>query len=146
MGRRCSNKQNSPAKDRKNYENRPFFAQWLKAFAPSLPRENYEKYIRGGYVWHIFSWRLIPDGSYFERDAARAAFDIADKEGAKYIFLWADGEKPAALPEKYFTAAGIESDENAQEIYVVGKNYEWTYVVTHETSCGCGPYFMKRRR
>ena len=28
------------------------------------------------------------------------------------------------------------------EVYVVGKNFEWTYIKTHESSCG--PYFMKR--
>ncbi len=128
-----------PATDRRRYANRPFFVKWLKNFAPLLSDGNFDRYIDGQYVWHIFSWRLIPDGSYEMGDAARAAFDNADKEGAKYIFLWSDGEKPDALPEKYFNAAGIESGDS------VGKNFEWTYVVTHETSCGCGPYFMKKR-
>ena len=134
-----------PATDRRRYANRPFFVKWLKNFAPLLSDGNFDRYIDGQYVWHIFSWRLIPDGSYEIGDAACAAFDNADKEGAKYIFLWSDGEEPDNLPEKYFTAAGIESDDSVGEIYIVGRNFEWTYVVTHETSCGCGPYFMKKR-
>lgn len=133
------------AKDARDYFGRPFFARWLESFAPSLSREDYGKYIKGGYVWHIFSWRLVPDGCFKERDAARAAFDRADKTGAKYMFLWSDARMPAMLPERYFTAAAIENSDDCGEIYIVGKNFEWTYVVTHETSCGCGPYFMKKQ-
>ena len=29
------------------------------------------------------------------------------------------------------------------EVYVTGKNFEWTYIKTHENDW-CGPYFMKK--
>lgn len=75
-------------------------------------------------------------------NAARNAYNLADKTDAVSFELWYD-EKPRPLPEQYDTAEKIESDDGTAEIYIAAKDFSWTYVVTHETDWGCGPYFMQ---
>lgn len=37
----------------------------------------------------------------------------------------------------------FEGDVNEKDMYVVDKEFNWTYVITHE--CGlCGPYFARK--
>ncbi len=44
---------------------------------------------------------------------------------------------------KNSTLRKIETpDGDYDEFYVVGKDFKWTYIVTHETDMGFGPYFM----
>ena len=123
-----------------DYRKISFYAKWLKTFSPQMTDEQYRQYIDGAFLWHAFSFQLIPKESFLEGDAARAAFDSADKSGAEFIRLWSD-ENPRPLGRD-LKAADIENDDKDIEFYAVGKGFGWTYVVTHETGCGLGPYFM----
>ena len=127
---------------RYKYDGRKFFGKWLDVFAPGLTLCQYEQFIKDAFVWHVFSFGLLPERSFLTGDEARAAYNAARKSGAEYILLWSDENEPLPLPEKYSTAEKIKERE-AAELYIVGKNFEWTYVETHETSCGLGPYFMR---
>lgn len=129
-------------RDERNYKVNPFFNRWLSEFVPQLTKEQYNKIIHGQYVWHAFSYEIIPSNLYLCGDAARRAYNDADKEGAKCYMLWFD-DKPTAITTEFDTAEKLESDDGEySEFYAVGKNYAWTYILTHETSCGLGPYFM----
>lgn len=127
------------AKNNSNYKKNDFFARWLKEFATDLTDKQYRKYIHKQYIWHAFSYNIIPKEKYLEGDSARQAYDKANKDGA--ISLQLDFEdKPTALTEEFDTAKKIEDYD---EFYVVGKDFSWTYIVTHETDIGIGPYFMQ---
>ena len=113
--------------------------RWLDAFAAGIPREQMAEHVlsEGNYLWHIFSWELAP---CLEGDAARQAL-AACPAGKVYSFyegLWNDLPyvKPAELPlaEDFFA--------DKHDVYLVDKDFTWTYVHTHEESCG--PYFCKR--
>jgi len=114
-----------------------FEAAWLKAFAPSLTAAQYEDCFLNEYLWHLFSYRLLPADSFLEGDPARAAYDAADKEGAVSICLWSEDAKTVPLPPKLHTAKALD---RRPETCVVGKAFAWTYVSTHENG-RCGPYF-----
>ncbi|MDE7438905.1 MAG: DUF4275 family protein [Clostridia bacterium] len=130
------------AKNNSNFKKNPFFARWLKEFIPELTDAQYRRCIRKRYIWHAFYYNIIPDGEYLEGDEARKAFDRADKEGA--LSLQFDFEDtPVALTEEFDTA---EKVEDYFEFYVVGKDFSWTYIVTHETDIGIGPYFMENKK
>ena len=113
--------------------------RWLEVFAAGIPREQMVEHVlsEGNCLWHIFSWELAP---CLEGDAARQAL-AACPAGKVYSFyegLWNDLPyvKPAELPlaEDFFA--------DKHDVYLVDKDFTWTYVHTHEEACG--PYFCKR--
>lgn len=130
------------ARNNSNFKKHPFFARWLQEFAPELTDYQYSKYILRQYIWHAFSFDIIPKEKYLEGDEARAAYDRANKDGA--VCLQLDFEDtPTALTEEFDTAKKIEW---YCEFCVVGKDFSWTYIVTHETDIGIGPYFMEIKK
>ena len=113
--------------------------RWLETFADGVPQEDLVKYVfsTGNYLWHVFSWKLVP---CLEGDAARQAL-AACPAGKVYLFyegLWNDLPyvKPVELPlpEDFFA--------DKHDVYLVDKDFTWTYVHTHEEACG--PYFCKK--
>ena len=72
-------------------------------------------------------------------DEARKAFDKIDKRGAMYI-SWFDHDHTKDITWELNTA---EAFDKFTEVYVVGKNFEWTYIKTHEDGA-FGPYFLRR--
>ena len=134
------------AKNNSNYKKNSFFARWLKEFAPEFTDYQYRKFIHKKYVWHAFSFNIIPKEKYLEGDAAREAYNKANKDGA--VCLQLDFEDtPTALTEEFDTAEKLESPDGLYaEFYVVGNNYSWTYIVTHDTGIGLGPYFMEIKK
>ena len=86
----------------------------------------------------IFSWNLTPETRYYSGQKAKEAFDKIDKRGAWYIDWFKDDRVHQIIPE----LKNADCFDRFAEVYVVGKNCEWTYIKTHESSCG--PYFMKR--
>lgn len=119
-----------------------FLEKWIRTFAPDITESQYNKRIRNQYIWHAFSWDIIPKNTYLEGDEARRAYNNANKNGAICFQLWSD-EFPIPLTENFDSAEKIETpDGDYAEFYVVGKDFTWTYIVTHETDMGLGPYFM----
>ena len=118
-----------------------FKKRWLDAFAPGIPAKNIKKYVisTGNYIWHVFSWKLLPDGSYLVGDAARKAYDQADKRGAVYIEPFDRGGSKS-LTWDMDKASVLDS---LTEVYVVAADNSWTYIKTHENDY-CGPYFLRK--
>ena len=114
-----------------------FRDKWLKTFASSLPRLVVEKYAND-YIWHIFSYNLLDKGTYSVGDRARAEFEKVNKKGAFYID-WDFDDEPNKLT---YDLCAPKALDKFSEIYVVGKDFEWTYIKTHEGDL-CGPYFLK---
>lgn len=116
--------------------------RWLGAFAASVSEADLGKHViaEGNYLWHIFSWKLVP---CLEGDDARQALAAAREGVDVYLFcegVW-NGGKPYVKPADGLDAAALEELPDA---YLVDKNFTWTYVHTHEA--GCGPYFCKIER
>ena len=118
-----------------------FAKRWLKLFASRVPKEEIAKHVLtpGNYIWHVFYFDMLPDGSYLEGDSAREAFDQADKAGARYHKPFAPTGSPAP---KYHSPCAEDLDQ-LTEIYVIAADQSWTYIKTHEGNA-CGPYFCRR--
>ena len=120
-----------------------FLDKWVCTFAPNITKSQYKKRIHNQYIWHAFSWNIIPKGTYLEGDEARNAYNDVNKDGAICLQLWFD-EFTTPLTEDFDSVDKIETPNgDYAEFYVVGKDFAWTYIVTHETGMGLGPYFMK---
>lgn len=116
-----------------------FYSAWLDHFAHGISDNDFERYVvsTGNYLWHIFSWELINENKYLSGDAARTAFDTFDKCDAFYI-NWFEDEMLQQLPAELQSSKALEV---MTEVYVVASDFSWTYMKTHEATCG--PYFMK---
>ena len=117
-----------------------FINQWLRHFAQGINKEQYEKYVKDQYVWHVFSWELIKPDRLLIGDAARQAYNEAVKTDCIFCDMYNNGGVTDKFSLQYDTAEKI--DENMTEFYVVAKDYSWTYIITHECDL-CGPYFLR---
>ena len=123
-----------------------FEKKWMSSFANGIDKKDIQKYVvsTGNYIWHIFSWKLLPQGSYLVGDAARKAFDCLSKEqreNALYIEPFGS-EETFSLSCQNATAKKLD---HYTEIYAAAKDFSWTYIKTHEGDW-CGPYFYRKEK
>ncbi len=118
-----------------------FCAKWLETFGADIPKSDIKKYViaTGDYIWHIFSWELAEKGRYLTGEEAKKAYDQSDKRGAMYIDWFEDDH----TKDMTWDLDKAEALKRFVEVYVVGKDFQWTYIKTHEGYCG--PYFMMRK-
>lgn len=120
--------------------------RWLDAFASSVSEADLGQRVlgAGNYLWHIFSWKLVP---CLEGDAARQAL-TERADDACYLFYYA--EAPEDMPAIHVVA---KADLNAllsaapsrdYDWYLVDRHFTWTFAHTHESACG--PYFCQPSR
>ena len=116
-----------------------FYDKWLKSFANGVSEEAIQKYVvsTGNFLWHVFSWKLLNEKSYLSGEHAKDAYNNIDKKDAVCLMWFEDDETKSLVPAMY-TAEALEE---WNEVYVAAPDFSWTYMKTHE--CTCGPYFMK---
>ncbi len=118
-----------------------FKKQWLSHFAANISAKNIRKYVvsTGDYIWHVFSFKLLPDGTYLVGDAAREAYNKVNKNDAIYIEPF---EKSGSkyITQEFENASALEK---LTEVYVAANDFSWTYIKTHENDW-CGPYFCAK--
>lgn len=118
--------------------------QWEGNFANHLS-ENEKKSIYlcdidglCGYLWHLFSYEKK---NCFKEEQADIAFN---KEIKKFCYVFYQHIDDALILEN---ASSLNADDflNEKDVYVVDKEFNWTYVRTHETGW-CGPYFSRKEK
>ena len=121
-----------------------FEKKWLNTFVPSLTKAQYRQCHVDCYLWHVFSYGLIPKDKVLSGDSAREAYEKVNKEGAVTFHLWDDenGTQTSIIKEEYKSWKKLDS---TPEFYVVDKDWKWTYMSTHENDCmGLGPFFYQK--
>lgn len=115
-----------------------FYTKWIETFGCNISKSDIKNYVKstGNFIWHIFSWELLNENQYLTGKDAKEAYDRVDKSGAVYI-EWFKDKNTKDLVNDLNTAKALDE---FVEVYVVGKNFSWTYIKTHEEVCG--PYFM----
>lgn len=108
---------------------------WLETFAKDVSQETLERYVTNEdcYLWHIFSYGFVDciQGEVAEKEYMKVRYS------EKYIF---------AEDKRYNRIIAIDESESFRyhDVYAVGKDFDWTYVKTHESDCG--PYFCRAER
>ena len=116
--------------------------QWEDSFANHLTfQEKKDIYLWNnsgflGYLWHVFSYEKR---DCLQGQEAEKAFNNEHKDSC-YIF-WQHTDNALILENADALNSNDIEDEN--DIYVVDNEFNWTYVITHETGL-CGPYFAKK--
>lgn len=123
-----------------------FINKFLNIFAKNISPKELKTYHIGAksgeFLWNLFAGKLI---SCLSGDKARQEYDKANKVGAEEIqfssdFIGYDDLNTYPLSDEHRTACDIDKS-GLIEFYVIGKDFAWCYVVTHEGDL-CGPYFL----
>ena len=123
-----------------------FEKKWMSSFANGIDKKAIQKYVvsTGNYIWHIFSWKLLPQGSYLVGDAARQAYNNLSKEQRECALFIEPFEDGKSFSMSYRDSAAEKLDDY-MEIYVAAADFSWTYIKTHEDDY-CGPYFYRKEK
>lgn len=115
--------------------------KWLKVFGKNVDKKLIEEHVTsyGNHLWHLFSWGEVP---CLKGEDARKVFDeLQYEEAIRFYDGYSNHIENVSMIEK-ITAKAVDKDK-ASDIYIVAKDFSWTYVRTHEDGW-CGPYFCKR--
>lgn len=115
-------------------------AQWDELFATRVSEQakKQSKRYNDQYKWHIFSFYLLESLSSEE---ARVAFDQQEKDTV-YLFFQYAPEAYLIKNASLLKAEDLDFDNamDRSDLYIFDPVENWTYVQTHEESCG--PYFF----
>ena len=114
--------------------------KWLSTFGKGVDKNIMEEHVTsyGNLLWHLFTWGEVP---CLKGEDARNAFDELQYEEAIRFYDGYAGRIERVSVIGKITAKAVDKDR-ASDVYIVAKDFSWTYVRTHEEEI-CGPYFCK---
>ena len=114
--------------------------KWLSVFGNGVDKRLIEEHVTsyGNHLWHLFTWGEV---TCLQGGEARKVFDALQYDTAIRFY---DGyashiEKVSVIGK--ISAKAVDKDRGS-DVYIVAKDFSWTYVRTHEMGL-CGPYFCK---
>jgi hypothetical protein len=118
-------------------------AKWLSVFASNVPDEIMNNHIRkiGNHMWHIFTWGSVPCSL---GDEARKLLDSQSfSVGIIFQGGYSSTESGFDIEDVKICGKTTSVDlDGFNDVYLVDKDFQWTYVKTHDSTCG--PYFCFR--
>lgn len=121
-----------------------FVREFIENFVPSISVKQLKKlkcYAPDhGYLWMVCKHDLVEN---LKGKDAMSAYDAIDKTGA-IEFQYDNGfmGDDASIPLSKENDSSIKIQNNGLiEFYVIGREFSWCYIVTHEYD-GAGPYFI----
>lgn len=117
--------------------------QWVDSFANHLDdKEKKSIYLFDedgccGYLWHLFSYERR---KCLKKEQADISFNKEMKESCYVFYQHTDD----AFILENASSLTAENFVNEEDVYVVDREFNWTYVRTHETGW-CGPYFSRKK-
>lgn len=116
--------------------------RWLSAFGEGIDKKLIKEHVtsEGNHLWHIFTWGKV---SCLKGAEARKAFDSLEYIEAIRATGGVSKKIKTTSIVKKLSSADIDTDP-ASDVYIVAKDYSWTYVRTHEKDL-CGPYFCVKK-
>jgi len=133
--------------------NEDIVKKWIQAFATDVPKKIMKNHVTksGNFLWHIFGWGEV---SCFQGDKAREILDSLSSEEKCILFhngFSINGKNKienislcAKLSSLQMAELQRKQDFSKQDVYLVEQDFQWTYVITHESDCG--PYFCYRKK
>jgi len=122
-------------------DNREIIEKWLSVFGKGVDKQLIEDHVTsyGNLLWHLFTWGNV---ACIKGDEARAAFDALDyTEAIRFYDGYANNIEGVSVIEK-ISAKKVDKDRKS-DVYIVAKDFSWTYVRTHEDYLG--PYLCVKK-
>ena len=121
-------------------DNGELIEKWLSVFGKGVDAKLIEDHVisYGNHLWHLFTWGNVP---CLTGDEARIAFDALDyTEAIRFYDGYSNHVDKISVIEK-ISASNVDKDKGS-DVYIVAKDFSWTYVRTHEF--GLGPYLCMK--
>ena len=115
--------------------------QWLKVFGQNVDKKLIEDHVtsHGNHLWHLFTWGEVP---CLQGSDAKAAFnDLQYEEAIRFYDGYANHIEGVSVIDK-ISAKKVDKDRKS-DVYIVAKDFSWTYVRTHEFDLG--PYLCVKK-
>ena len=117
--------------------------RWLDAFTGGVSEADLGKHVLadGNYLWHAFSWKLVP---CLEGKAAKQALtEVPEEEFYLFYNEYPPQGASRVRPVSKAEALTMHPPEirAGADWYLVNRDFTWTYAHTHEAECG--PYFCR---
>ena len=114
--------------------------KWLSTFGKRVNKEIMEEHVTsyGNLLWHLFTWGEVP--CLHGDDVRKAIDDMQYEEAICFYDGYASHIEKVSLIGK-ISAKAVDKDRGS-DVYIVAKDFSWTYVRTHEMGW-CGPYFCR---
>ncbi|MGN7761467.1 DUF4275 family protein [Paenibacillus sp. 22594] len=106
--------------------------EWEKNFTSHMDESEKKEIFLDQFLWHVFSYNKM---NMVTQNRAKDSFNNQLKVECYLFFQHHDH---ALLLEDLKTLKAEDFDKQ-NDIYITDKNFQWTYVKTHESQCG--PYF-----
>ncbi|MGX1194911.1 DUF4275 family protein [Metabacillus sp. SLBN-84] len=114
--------------------------QWEARFTGHLSAEEKEEIYLDSFLWHVCSYQKIV---CLEKQEAIQAFQDQKKEKCTFFYQFVDDacliNHAASLTMEDLPYDRLHMDFG--DLYVMDWEQKWTFVMTHESSCG--PYFIR---
>ena len=106
--------------------------KYINNFFKHLTEQDKNQIYFDQYMWHVFSYKKI---AALEGEQAVAAFETIEKKGL-YIFFEHNNNliEIDTLNFKELEYNINNKKDWEPDCYIVDKNFEWTFVFTHETN------------
>ncbi|WP_301335702.1 DUF4275 family protein [Bacillus sp. FJAT-27445] len=118
--------------------------EWENNFATHLSDKDkrsiylYDNEGYSGYLWHLFSFKKK---DCLEGGEAEKAFQNVPK--SECFIFFQNSDHAFLLEDASMLHIDDLSDETGLDVYIVDKEFHWTFVRTHETGW-CGPFFCRK--
>ena len=115
--------------------------KWLEAFGKDADPAVIKAHVtaESNYLWHLFTWGKV---SCLAGDEAREAFDRLQYSEAIFFCDGYSNRISGLRKVEKMTAEEVDADPG-RDVYLVAKDFSWTYVRTHERDLG--PYLCFRK-
>ena len=116
-----------------NYE---LIEKWISVFGKGVDKKMIDDHVTSycNHLWHLFTWGNVP---CLSGEEARRAFDVLHyTEAIRFYGGQSNYVENISVVEK-LSANEVDRD-NHNDVYIVAKDFSWTYVRTHELDLG--PY------
>lgn len=117
--------------------------KWREIFASHLSKEEQKTIYMDSFLWHLCSWEKV---ICLEKEKAINAFENQIKNKCTIFYQFTD-EAYLVQNAKTLTVKDLPYKENQMDysdIYILDWDNRWTFIITHETDLGLGPYFIQK--
>ncbi|WLR57370.1 DUF4275 family protein [Mesobacillus subterraneus] len=120
--------------------------KWESAFASQLsPKEKRQIFLHdkggaSGFLWHLFSYEKR---KCEKEEQAELAFDNQYKDTCLIFFQHSDEVWKVKDASDLTAKDLLMTDGEYADLYIVDRDFRWTFVVTHEQGW-IGPFFCRK--
>jgi hypothetical protein len=116
--------------------------KWRESFANRISKDELKAIDFDSFLWHLCSWEKV---ECLEKEEAIEAFQRQIKKKCTIFYQFTD---EAFLVEnaRSLTLKDLPYQERHlyySDLYVLDWENQWTFMITHESDFGIGPYFIQ---